>query len=141
MTKIEITDAMVQRAVKAGYRWQGPGGYIVGDDAAAHVRMVLDAALNPPPEPEIEVTKEMCVAGACAYNGFLMMNQPIKRDNLASIGGVTAAYRAMRALEPKPLAAHDAGTVFTSRGPAHMHRRSGDTSRDTYFHRRAGDPK
>jgi hypothetical protein len=139
MTKIEITDAMVERAKIVLV----DGGLLShGETVESHARRILSAALNPPPEPEITVTKEMLVAGACAYNGFLMMNQPIKRDDLASVGGVSAAYRAMRALEPKP-----ERPVWTKvdqppeRGPGYrFHARSHDVGYP-HSHRRAGDPK
>ena len=57
-------------------------------------RMILTAALNPPAKPEIVVTDEMLRAGLmiwCGYNSYADTGDNLRR-----------AYRAMRALEPKP---------------------------------------
>ena len=58
--KVEITDEMVNRA------WMKiPEGPDCLDKLV--LRAALDAALNPPPEPEIVVTDEMLKAGVDTY--------------------------------------------------------------------------
>ena len=77
MNKIEVTDEMEQRFCD----------YVNTHDGCTY-RAALEAALNPPPEPEIYITEQMIRAGQAA------------RD--FSYGwGVTDIYRAMRRLEPK----------------------------------------
>ena len=81
---VEITEEMVERARLAAQRM------IVANDRnlAEQMRHALNAALNPPPEPEPEivVTEEMVAAGELASRQW---------------GFVAAVYRAMRRLEPK----------------------------------------
>ena len=94
MNNIEITDEMVKR----GCDWY----YGTDSQALFHnretMRKILEAALNPPPEPEIVVTHEMAIAGQALA---------LKARNQGACGDadlwvlVKAIYRAMRKLEPK----------------------------------------
>lgn len=84
MTKIEITDEMVERFLKAG------GTYQSGKSAQQCIREGLEAALNPPAEQEIPVTQEMLNAGHGAYNG----------DHPNVWARISSIYRSMRRLEP-----------------------------------------
>lgn len=98
MSKINITDEMVRRALTvtvAGHMASAEAGKTVNDYLSWHaVRAALDAALNPPPEPEIPVTEEMMRAGADAIGDAMMIE---------TLGSQAARiYRAMRKLEPKP---------------------------------------
>ena len=94
MTKIEVTDEMVERFCD----------YVNTHEGYAY-RDALEAALNPPPEPEIVVTEEMVNAGRSTYPGTLP-------KDLATVAMINEAcrriYRAMRKLEPKaePFVAH-----------------------------------
>jgi hypothetical protein len=80
MTKIEVTDEMEQRFCDYVYTHEG-----------CTYRAALEAALNPPPEPEIVVTEEMVEAAECLDYKRI----PDKKSYY------TAIYRAMRKLEPK----------------------------------------
>lgn len=92
MKKREVTDAMVERAQKAC-----PA--LIHRDVARHM---LDAALNPPQEPEVVVTEEMEQVGRqTALNCRMSVTGP---------GSIRAIYRAMRRLEPK--AANEASQRF-----------------------------
>jgi len=98
MKKREVTDAMVERAHRANW-----GKYIWGNDDASvpdnatpkqRMRAALEAALNPPPEPEVTVTEEMISASGlwergCTYHMGTLTSTQIEN-----------AYRAMRRLEP-----------------------------------------
>ncbi len=83
--KFEITPDMVQRAYDA-----------VPDKMLfkSTVEAMLDAALNPPSEPEIVVTDEMEQAGSLVVE---------RRFHFSTANGDVACdiYRAMRKLEPK----------------------------------------
>jgi hypothetical protein len=89
MTRIEIDEAMISRAA----RLLGCGSPHNRED----VRRALDAALNPPPEPEITVTDEMAAVG---QKWFIDM---VRRGALGD-GELwwlaKNVYRAMRKLEP-----------------------------------------
>lgn len=65
---VEITDAMVDRALDVNI------GLI--PDIRERIRKQLDAALNPLPEPEIVVTREMADAGGAEYE------MPLSEDSL-----------------------------------------------------------
>jgi hypothetical protein len=102
------------------------------------MRDALFAAFNPPPKPAIVVTQEMSLAGARAYNEYLMVNhQPVKPEERAFVGGVAAAFRAMRALEPP--AARSDNPVCTYQGIMRQHRRIVDPVPRSNFHRRKDD--
>ena len=78
----KVTQEMTERAVEK-YHGTRPGE-IYSNVVMETMRGALDAALNPPPEPEIHITEEMIRAGQKA------------RDH-----GFCDIYRAMRTLEPK----------------------------------------
>ena len=86
MSKIEVTDEMEQRFCD----------YVNTHEGCTY-RAALEAALNPPAEPEVPVSYEMMVAGMNAH-GFDGFEKLPDRD-----AGVFVAkiYRAMRALGPK----------------------------------------
>jgi hypothetical protein len=90
MTKPVIDDAAVARAQaemsrpKWINRWAGPEA----------MRAALEAAINPPPEPEIVVTDEMENVGGVMIGRWSGM---VSNREVAQL-----AYRAMRKLEPKP---------------------------------------
>ncbi len=118
MSKIEITDEMVERA------WatmpDAPQGFLKAD-----LERALNAALNPPPEPEIVVTEEMQEAGAAWLASY--------RGNLAWAASFAGIYRAMYAARPKddPVPGkHN-----------HYHYRANDNACRPIFHRRQDDPK
>ena len=82
--KILVTDDMVERGVK----------YVRSNVTMTHaghvvVKHFLDSVLNPPPEPKVEVTREMVSAAQ-------RVSENPMGYNWADI------YRAMRRLEPKP---------------------------------------
>lgn len=87
-----ITDAMVDRACAAGNHGTGRG----------IMRVMLEAAMNPPPEPEVPVSEAMIDAGLAAY--------PIEDSRFPrlirtpwSASMVTLIYRAMeRARRAEP---------------------------------------
>ena len=83
MTKVVVTEEMVERAIVAANWGRGP-------TTAQHFRRILEAALNPPPEPEVEVTERMVDEGK-SYFGMYGIEGAAK-----VIGG----YRAMRRLAP-----------------------------------------
>ncbi len=87
MSKIEIDDAMVERAHRA--YTEGPV------DAQLSMRAALYAALNPPAGPEVEVTKAMCAAGRTR---IIVDGDGTVRTNNAAMA---SAYRAMHAARPK----------------------------------------
>jgi hypothetical protein len=118
VTKIEITADMVIRAreymKRVGMCAVGPGG----------LDKLLDAALNPPPEPEIVVTNEMFESGM--------------RASFDSTNWIVAIYRAMRVLEPQPMQYKarmvvDGGTAHCRKEdrrecqPNHVHCRKDDS--------------
>lgn len=96
-TKIEINEAMVDRALDAA------GGLSNGSRDA--MRAALDAAMNPPAEPEIPVTSDMLEA---AERKAFSWGWEFGREKCRA--ELTKAYRAMRALEPqtKPTVAEKA---------------------------------
>lgn len=112
MTSTKITDEMVERAVDAFSKAWPPG--------TTHGAMLsaLTAALNPPPEPEIEVTEGMRRAGTKIYMG----DDPETR---ASWDLVTAIYRAMESTRLKEAqsgaayAAKDAAKPSVTLGTVH----------------------
>ncbi len=91
MSKIAPTDEMVDRALKKA-RWH------VGKDINwRDMADILEAAINIPQEPEIEVTRKMMIAGmnANGTQGF---------DKLPDMDCglfVATIYRAMHAARPK----------------------------------------
>jgi phage tail sheath gpL-like len=84
--KIEVTDEMEQRFCD----------YVNTHEGCTY-RAALEAALNPPPEPEIKVTLEMGIAGQVLA---------LEARNKGACGDadlwvlVKDIYRAMRKLEP-----------------------------------------
>lgn len=102
---VEITDEMAKRLIKAAGPHLGlPGGHLDPDEAKksriAQAKRILDAALNPPPEPEIVVTEEQRKVGLDLLYGML--------DSLRANANVETCrqlvrniYREMRRLEPK----------------------------------------
>jgi len=90
---IEITDEMVDRAVNAWFDQGGDERW--RDSVRQQIRASLQAALNPPPAPEIVVTEAMAEAGAGVLTRMVCEGCP--HDTL-----VVLVYRAMRRLEPKP---------------------------------------
>lgn len=93
MTKIEITDEMVDRAFSFGtenFNWSRH------ERIKRELRQVLNIALNPPPEPEVEVTEEMCIAGEKVVADIIHKNPSGDPWNTYS-----AIFRAMYAKMPK----------------------------------------
>ncbi len=117
MSKIEITDEMIS-TFKEKIGWASDYN---GDDA--RIRRALNAALNPPPEPEIVVTEEMQFAAENIPGSF--KSRP---DYCAAI------YRAMYAARPKEVAEP------TTKVPGYytIHHRVGD-GQFRYGHRRKGE--
>ena len=86
-TKIEITDKMVERAAMM---FKAHPQQVVCDAHRLRARQVLEAALNPPEEPEIPVSEAMKEAGRIAWH--------VRDDygcNWASYNGPEFIYRAM----------------------------------------------
>ena len=141
MAKVEITDAMVERFYAAYERNDWP----VFSSVAPRIKAGLDAALNPPAEPEIVVTEEQKQAGKDAAlqwlteRGFITrtVNHPQTPELLAAI------YRAMRALEPEMPLPNRRKTQEYAPFPdgRRIHYRDGDTKPGAilHIHRRAGD--
>lgn len=107
--KVKITDAMVERAMKsilADNPLSAPDKITRGCFGDT-IRKALDAALNPPVEPEIAITSVMAAAGQSVLHKNTEYFAPA--DHLKLIGGSVQIacdiYRAMRALEPAPTAA------------------------------------
>ena len=83
MTKVVVTEEMVRRFCD----------YIHGNEGCEY-KYALEAALNPQPEPEIEVTDEMFKAGEDEYRMWFA-GSGNKHTALWSV-----VYRAMRRLAP-----------------------------------------
>jgi len=64
MKKREVTEAMVERGRQGAKDYQRPHTCEYTDD---FIRAILDAAINPPQEPEVVVTREQVRAGFKAY--------------------------------------------------------------------------
>lgn len=110
-SKIQITDEMVERAYK-----QHPHAGTWKDDrvsqryAKATIREMLEAALNPPEEPEIPVSEGMIAAGAEAWNeqcGVDYYEEPPTNEEKANLA---ALYRAMEKARRKEQEAVHEGT-------------------------------
>ena len=90
MSKIEITEAMVERAIKASNEswtaWSKRGFTV-----EKQIRSILQAALTEP--PEVEVTEEMIAAGIAAVPHWSA--DPVVKNVVRDV------YRAMRAKAPK----------------------------------------
>jgi len=106
--KIPIDDAMVERAVEA---------YSAGSEGSDYfMRCALEAALNPPEEPEIVVTEEMKEEGRKQVRYLAQYNLAAQKSGVFLEGGSGSIepsdseiiYRAMRRLEPKRETAADA---------------------------------
>lgn len=86
----KIDDAMVDRALSAG-RWE----------RSCHTRKrmleSLKAALNPPAEPEIEVSREQYEAGCTQFHNMIRDHN----SGWAVLNIVIEIYRAMARLAPK----------------------------------------
>ena len=96
MTK--ITDEMVERAI-VGYRTKQGAQDTVRDS----MRCALEAAFNPPAEPEVVVTDEMLQAGRGALNMLTILVGPSAHLPCNSYtNAVRDTFRAMRKLEPVP---------------------------------------
>lgn len=92
---IEITDEMVDRAGRAWF----PADQYEPEFHRSSMRRVLQAALNPPPEPEIVITQEMGSAG----KAVALMWQEKGGAGTSDLWVMARdMYRAMRRLEPKP---------------------------------------
>jgi len=142
--KIPIDDAMVGRALTMmKSQWWGFGApseqsspnttrYVTQESTDRHkVVQLLDAALNPPDEPEIVVTEEMlAVAGAFRVGGRDGVSDRITAD----------IYRAMRKLEP--IQGKSIVSPFSFGGWLHA-RRADDVKAVGFMrtHRRKDDPK
>lgn len=124
MTKIEISDEMVRRGVRIS------GNYVETPHSRELVRNILEAALNSPREPEIEVTDAMREAG---YNAYCKASLGIPNPTPLQI---VNTYRAMEAERRK-----------AQKYPVEMrtaHGRSSDLGMPGYCtksHRRKDDPK
>ncbi len=121
----EISDEMVRRALAAYRDSSAPSQE--GD-----IRAALNAALNPPAEPEVVITNEMKSAGCVAYNDEAQRQgyrAGILRDQMA------AAYHAMRRLEMKAV---DPAPKPSGTWRDRPHYRKGDFGL-CYFHRRSTD--
>lgn len=148
MSKIEVTDEMVEMAARkicenssTGHTYGcslklGPKRCFCGyyDERVKCARAVLEAALNPPPEPEVEVTEEMAAAGVRTYHNAWNGNAPLSS---ASLRGMRAAYRAMYAARPKE--------SDITKQTTFMHIRSADFgdgfASGPHYHRRKDDPR
>lgn len=117
MTKITITDEHVRRFEQAALRRDCTGAWVCVDARAG-----LEAALSPPPEPDIPVSEGMRIAGrnavleCCEYYG------PLDCFQLSESTHVVAqkAYQAME-------------KVRREEAKSEPHKR------DCYTHRRASD--
>lgn len=133
MTKIEVTDQLVERFCEAAAPYlelfKPPCGALISEDAVRAwkkevARGILEKTLNPPPpEPDITVTEEQLQAAW----GFCRGQDASTAERLKNI------YRAMRKLE-KPLCYN------TGDGICHSERRKRASTpcvvpggRDTYF--------
>jgi hypothetical protein len=117
MSKIEVTDEMVERAM--GYRdgWFGRLGSkeLANASLRASYRAWLEVVLNPPPPEPNDVTQEMRDAarrlalGASDANTEARRNghilDDLKAHYLLEPSDFDNVYRAMRKLEPKRSAA------------------------------------
>ena len=125
MSRVEITEDMVERAIAATC--------FTGPIIAGQIRAALEAALNPPAKPEIEVTDEMCKAGSRTAVGSDLIRFQSNSPNAA----FAAIYRAMYAARP-----NDDG-VKQAR-PFNMHSRKSDNIGklvNYIVHRRKGDSR
>ncbi len=86
---MQITDEMVERYIKVALSAARKATGVTAWCVHSAVRAGLEAALNPPAEPEIVVTEEMADAGAKQW-----------RNASGDYAGAVAVYRAMRRLEP-----------------------------------------
>lgn len=130
MKKREVTDEMVKRFIEYSSIYTDAGART---DACTRtcVREGLEAALNPPPEPEVTVTREQTQAGLWAFYHEDELPNPEPWRSEFRHREMANAYRAMRRLEPKGV---NAGTERRT-GP--KDRRSGrdwtgDSKRDGY---------
>lgn len=118
---VKVDNEMMTRAVLAA-------GWHPSMVESDQLRLALEAALNPPREPEIKVTLEMQIAGADILeenkNRFMLL-VPLAAE----------VYRAMRKLEPMPTPCK---LPFVS-GVGTLHKREGDLG--IAHHRRKDDPK
>lgn len=117
MTKTDITDEMVERACAAGRYGTG----------RVMMRIMLDAALNPPAEPEIVVTEAMKAAGRQV---FMQPSADPFGEEWVTI------YRAMERVRRAGMMVGNPG--FTGGGRHKVYNRPGDDV--IYGHRRKGDP-
>ncbi len=145
MSRVEITDAMLERAAAAGYVADAKPmhrEWIMADPSSRDAwrkfaRAALEAALNPPAEPEIEVTEAMLAASKDALLRY--SNEPGKTwvrftaDEVAPV-----IYRAMHAARPKRKG--DGPHKYADGAERYEHYRHGDTCND-HCHRRKGDPR
>jgi hypothetical protein len=87
---VEVTDEMVERA----FIWLNHNACFGGepfDESRRQVRKALEAALNPPPEPEIPVSEGMRKAGAdTAYAPKFWMDEQ-SRGPSTPFSGLTAS--------------------------------------------------
>lgn len=118
--KTVVTDDMVIRAMAKLHKYSPSPPDLVRD--------ALHAAMNEPEKPQIDVTPEMLTAAYNIAANVHIDGSPLSRGVLARM------YRAMRALEPKPvppfLQCHDCKST-------HIVEYGGIGQR---AHSRAGDP-
>lgn len=107
MTKVD--DAMIDRFDSAAKEAAGtPRDHALypPPDWREVVRAGLEAALAPPPPPEVEVTREMADAGGEEWRRCQKIKEVANKGWCGEIGWstndfATRIYRAMRALEPR----------------------------------------
>lgn len=125
MSKHVIDDEMVERACHANHKM----AEAADRNHAEQMRYVLDATLNPPPEPEIPVTEEMRKKGGDILCGRFGVSY------VAAHEGVSHIYRAMRKLEPVT----SWRWIDTPRGLAHWRRGERTPGGILHIHRRKTD--
>lgn len=108
MAKIEITDEAVERALNCSWAKHRNLSFTM-------MKQFIDAALNPPPEPEIVVTEEQIEAGNKEWCSVLGINEDEASHSARKI--LVNAYRAMRKLELKDPCAEINEQAFPHKGP------------------------
>ena len=119
MKRREVTEEMLRRGINGAAEHNKP---FRSEFTSDFIRAILEAALNPPPEPEIEVSDAMLAAGFKAYHS--LRGSPDAWDCLL------LAYRAMERARRE-----EAGTGHSNR---RIHFRKGEP-RVYAHHRRSTD--
>lgn len=128
MARTEVTDEILTRALMAYYnatKGQEPAN-------VAAMRTSLEAALHPPPEPEVVITREMSDAGGLQYKHC--RESEWRAQSWSVNDFARSIYRAMRRLKPV-----SKSIVSPSGGWLHSRKGDGPTVGDMTRHRRAGD--